>query len=1095
MKNELERKREYARALLEKEYRKQVNPLAYCTLMKVQKLFHDCVAKIKCIFGGNRCLGGESVIFDPIVGEFSRIDQIESNFHVWAWDGKKATMAHANKPFTKPTDRLYAIKLNNGEVFTASLNHKVLTPRGYHDIWTCLALYGGVLQPTSSDTCPLTHQPNDSHLIGIEKDFQFGCRCDRHFYDGQPLWGQGSDQGVSPSPSDVGKHISSEAFEQTDDSQHIDKHTPAYPLRVLLSSWDVLSQLGGQYADTLSRVFYTSLKLVFRLISPLIRLAPRPIAESFLRLSMFVFGELDSQYFSSASITSCLVITSICYLRRDVKYDFEVPVYNNYILGGAIHHNSGKSECVSKYVIEKCLAKPNQKWWMVSETYQDSVNILQKKVWSLLPKTGMTYCKWNEVTGFTNMKIIFPNGSFIRFLTYAQGREAFQGDDVDGIVNDEEPPYDVYKEQRMRLLDRDGEMLFSMTSLRGMTDLLLEIYDGANQQETQKAPLLNDEELPRIADKNGIKFYFLWTTENHHINQRRVGEEAEFMERQEIKSRLYGIPAGVALRIYPRFNVDVHTIKWEDIPDTQVTLYHVLDPHDRKPWAMQWWAVHKTGKMYCVWEYPFNRNFNDMEYDDKTYEDYDKVIEDIEGTLLDVFGKRVHKRIIDPNFGNSTIKLAIRTQGQSKTTVKQEMARLGYKAGQKGRFWDGIDDLKTGHLSVNKGIHWKEKDGQIVVQPGMFWAEHCTNSQRHMTRYSHGDIVTSSGDVKDSVRPKDTYKDFCFVAGTLIRTSSGQVPIENIRVGDMVETDKGLRAVEASNITGYGCETVRFVFSNGRSLIATPNHKIYLKDKTKKALDLLRYGDIIDVWEDQKHMIGKSVEVGIGNLDHGFSIEKCGKSITERLQKVLLFITKMGISSTMTYRTLKLLLGKSIGGCIHCLKNIENICLKFYKKVQADLLKWQSGIERIKVKSGHPDILKNLTEIERRIFESVGIAENLLRQKCCLTANSVRINASLPIGVNLGLIAKKGTASSVEKSTPATSIPSQKAVQQNVRFLYRIKQNSKEKVYNLTVSDRHRYYANDILVANCDLARYFKMSNPTHVEIKRPSRKEAEKLY
>ena len=423
-------------------------------------------------------------------------------------------------------------------------------------------------------------------------------------------------------------------------------------------------------------------------------------------------------------------------------------------------NRSGKSECISKYVIEKCIAKPNQKWWMVSETYQDSVNILQTKVWSLLPKTGMKYCRWNAVTGFTNMKIIFPNGSFIRFMTYAQGREAFQGDDVDGIVNDEEPPYDIYKEERMRLLDRDGELLFSMTSLRGMTDLLLELYEGANHIKTEKAPLLDNEELPRIAEKKGVMFYFLWTTENQYINQGRVQEEALFMDKQETKSRLYGIPAGVAARIYPRYNTDVHVVKWADIPDTKVTLYHVLDPHDRKPWAMQWWAVHSTGKKYCVWEYPFGKNFNEIEFDDKTYADYDEVIQEVEAGLLDVFGKRVHKRIIDPNFGNSTVTLAVRVQGQSKSTVKKQMALLGYKSGRKGAFIDAIDDHRTGHLAVKKALHWAERGGEIVIQPEMLIAEHCTNTQRHLARYSHGDLITGSGDVKDSVKPKEKYKDY-----------------------------------------------------------------------------------------------------------------------------------------------------------------------------------------------------------------------------------------------------------------------------------------------------------------------------------------------
>ena len=425
-------------------------------------------------------------------------------------------------------------------------------------------------------------------------------------------------------------------------------------------------------------------------------------------------------------------------------------------------NRSGKTHCIAAYIVSKCVKNPNTKVWAVAETYQDSVNIQQSKVNAILPKSDsiMRYCKYNEILGFTNKKIIFTNGSSIQFKSYEQGREAFQGDAMDIIWMDEEGPYDIYKECRMRLIDRDGELLLSMTSLRGMTDLLLEIYEGASFIETQKAPLLDNEELPRIAEKNGIKFYFLWTTENAYLPQERILDEVAFLHKSEIKSRIYGVPAGVALRIYPIFNTDIHVVKWADVPDRQVTLYHVLDPHDRKPWAMQWWAVHKTGKAYCVWEYPYQRNFNEMEYDDKTYKDYAEVIDEVEAGLLDVFGRRVHKRIIDPNFGNSTVTLAVRTQGQSKTTVKKEMARLGFRSGQKGAFIDGIDSLATGHLSVKKALHWQEKDGVIIVQPEIYFADHCENSIRQMTRYSHNDVMTAGGDIKDKAKPKEANKDF-----------------------------------------------------------------------------------------------------------------------------------------------------------------------------------------------------------------------------------------------------------------------------------------------------------------------------------------------
>lgn len=450
--------------------------------------------------------------------------------------------------------------------------------------------------------------------------------------------------------------------------------------------------------------------------------------------------------------------------KRRVKYPiqfiklFEVaaefiidPAKIKFLMGG---NRSSKTTTLSYYINKKAEEKPNMRIWACSETFSDSVNILQRKVWQLASKPKISYGYYNDITGFPNRKLKWSNGSIAIFKSYDQGREAYQGDDVDLIVNDEEPPYDIYLEQRMRLVDRDGEMLFAMTSVKGMTDLLADLYENSNIIKSQQAKYLDNQPLPRISEKNGIKFYFLWTTENKFISQNRLEQEVKIMDTNEIKSRIYGLPTGVALRIYPMFSDKVHVMRWEDIPDTKVTLYHVCDPHDRKPWAMQWWAVHKTGIKYCIWEYPYKRNFNDMEYDDKTYEDYAKVIDDIELQLTEIFGRRVSKRFIDPNFGNKTIQLAVRTQGQSKTTVKKEMAKLGYT------FQDSIDALATGHIAVKNALHWAEKDGELVTRPEIYIADHCENTIRHLSRYSFNDIETSEGDTKDVAKPKDKYKDF-----------------------------------------------------------------------------------------------------------------------------------------------------------------------------------------------------------------------------------------------------------------------------------------------------------------------------------------------
>lgn len=424
------------------------------------------------------------------------------------------------------------------------------------------------------------------------------------------------------------------------------------------------------------------------------------------------------------------------------------PAKRKCIFGG---NRSGKTEPVAKYVIKKALSKKNQKIWVAGETFSDSVSIQQKKIWNLCPKNEIKYGYWAEINGFPNRKLLLKNGSLITFKSYDQTRTAFQSDDIDLIWNDEEPPYDIYCEQKMRLIDRDGEMIISMTSLKGVTDFIDEVFDDCDIIESEHAELV-DEELPRVTEKGGIKFYFLWTTENPHISQERLREEIELMPKDEIKSRVYGVPINLSGRIYPLFNKDVHTIDAEDIPKNGCTLWNVLDPHDSRTWAISWWAVHIAGTAYCISEYPSDKEIDRTDH--KTYDEYVKLIKGREDELKKVFKCGISKRIIDPNFGAKSIQLAERQGGQSRTTPIEELKKRGLK------YDDGIDSIEDGHLKVRQMLSYEVKNDEIIKQPKILFSKDCKNHISHMSKYSWKDILQNDGDIRAKPTLVQKYKDF-----------------------------------------------------------------------------------------------------------------------------------------------------------------------------------------------------------------------------------------------------------------------------------------------------------------------------------------------
>jgi len=62
--------------------------------------------------------------------------------------------------------------------------------------------------------------------------------------------------------------------------------------------------------------------------------------------------------------------------------------------------------------------------------------------------------------------------SVLSFKSYEKGREKWQGETLDGVWFDEEPPLDVYGEGFTRTVARNGIVIITFTPLLGMSDVV-----------------------------------------------------------------------------------------------------------------------------------------------------------------------------------------------------------------------------------------------------------------------------------------------------------------------------------------------------------------------------------------------------------------------------------------------------------------------------------------------------------------------------------------------------------------------------------------------------------------------------------------------
>lgn len=122
--------------------------------------------------------------------------------------------------------------------------------------------------------------------------------------------------------------------------------------------------------------------------------------------------------------------------------------------------------------------------------------------------------------------------SLIFFKSYEKGREKFQGETIDWIWFDEEPPQEIYTEGLTRTNNgQSGQFAFmTFTPLKGMTDVVMQFYQ--NPHAAQHLTMMTIEDV------------------DHYTREEKDAIIASYPE-HEREARAKGIPILGSGRIYP----------------------------------------------------------------------------------------------------------------------------------------------------------------------------------------------------------------------------------------------------------------------------------------------------------------------------------------------------------------------------------------------------------------------------------------------------------------------------------------------------------------------------------------------------------------
>ena len=269
---------------------------------------------------------------------------------------------------------------------------------------------------------------------------------------------------------------------------------------------------------------------------------------------------------------------------------------NRWVFGG---NRSGKTECGA--VESVWLARGNHPFkknkdgvsgWVVSLSKQVQRDVAQSKIlhyldpdWieDIVMDSGSKDFAENGVIDHILIKNEFGGLSKIGFKSCDQGREKFQGTSLDFVWFDEEPPYDIYAECKMRVFDKKGEIFGTMTPLKGLTWVYDEIY--LNEHNNSEVWCSQME----------------WA-DNPYLDQGEINALKSSLSEEELEARCYGKFLTHGGLVYPEFDPQIHIIEPFEIPyDWQDKIS--IDPGLNNPLSAHWYAVDYDGNIYVIAEH------------------------------------------------------------------------------------------------------------------------------------------------------------------------------------------------------------------------------------------------------------------------------------------------------------------------------------------------------------------------------------------------------------------------------------------------------------------------------------------------------------
>lgn len=300
-------------------------------------------------------------------------------------------------------------------------------------------------------------------------------------------------------------------------------------------------------------------------------------------------------------------------------------------------NRSGKTRYCARKIIQAAMDNPNGLIFCFGQTHEISVTVQQRAVWEALPaeyrvkKVNDGNISFTYKNGFSDKKMVFPNGTIVIFKTYTQ----YQQDDtiLEGMELGSPEPVsenigcwldeyllgmEMIDRLMLRLATHNAKLLISFTPKDGETETVRNYRDGADTVESRfvSEGLKTPRTVPYVQHNErmntGISYFHSkdnpWSGYESLLEQCIAKGDDDYT-----LTALYGVPTKNAASLFPRFQEQCVVTdefiaeKLKNDPKTGkpgCSRFHIIDPAGSKPWFMLWIAVDPTDTWYVYREWP-----------------------------------------------------------------------------------------------------------------------------------------------------------------------------------------------------------------------------------------------------------------------------------------------------------------------------------------------------------------------------------------------------------------------------------------------------------------------------------------------------------